>query len=78
MGKINIITTIIVTIMEFFLSFYQFFLGKIIWGIVFAIMGIVYIFWVVPMAFQNYKKEKEIKERMKKVQEKIDKEWRKF
>lgn len=78
MGKVNFILTILVTILEFSIGILDFTRGKIVWGIIFMIITLFYIFIMVPMSWNNYKKDKELKAKEKELRERIDKEWRKY
>ncbi len=78
MARFNVIITILITILEFTIAIFDILRGKIFWAIIFAIIGILYIIYMVPLSWRNYKRDVRLKKEWKEIQERIDKEWGKF
>lgn len=72
MSKINFILTILVTVLEFSVGIFDLSVGKIFWGITFILIGIFYIFVMIPMTYKSYLRDKAIKAKMNEVRKLIE------
>lgn len=75
---INFILTILVTISEFIMAVVEIFRGRYNWAVIFILLGIFYIFGMIPLTWKNYLKGKKLRTERKELKEKLDQEWRKY
>lgn len=75
---INFILTILVMISEFIMAVVEVFRGRYDWAVIFILLGISYIFGMIPLTWENYLKGKKLRTERKELKEKLDQEWRKY
>lgn len=75
---INFILTILVMISEFIMAVVEIFRGRYDWAVIFTLLGIFYIFGMIPLTWENYLRGKKLRTERKELKEKLDQEWRKY